>query len=368
MIELNLLAEFEGGDTPFVVKVTDDNGSSLDLDVRDTARICAQDAATVTLETVYGKVKLFTNEDDPVVGDVLLCIPLRGRAQRLYRRASRHNTILFTERCDQLCVMCSQPPKNKEYRSLFPHYEKGMRLFDHGEMIGISGGEPTLYKDELLGTMERVAEIRPDLSFHVLTNGQHFTMEDREQLSWLHERTHLVWGIPLYSHEEETHDEIVGKKGAFHRVLENLYLLASTGAKIELRTVITALNFLDIPHLALFVGKHIPFVIDWAIMGMEPIGYAKANKHRLYIDHAAHPVPLTGAIDIARAQGTPCHLYNIPLCTMPEAYREHCLDSIADWKKKFLPECDVCRLKGICSGFFEWYSESWEWSGVKPVL
>lgn len=370
MIDLKLLAEFSGDDKPYVVKVVDDGTSvtAMEIDERDRAQVSARETAAVSLESAHGKMTLFAKEDDPIDGDVLLCLPTQGVVQRLFRRASRHNTILFTERCDQLCVMCSQPPKNKEYRWLFTHYEKAMGLFDHGAMIGISGGEPTLYKDELLGAMERVSERRPDLSFHILTNGQHFAMEDRERLITLHERAHLVWGIPLYSHVADTHDEIVGKNGAYNKVLENLFLLASAKGQIELRTVITALNFLDVPHLAVFVGKHIPFVIDWAIMGMEPIGYAKANKDRLFIDHTAHPVPLMNAIEISVAQGTPCHLYNIPLCTMPDAYRDNCVDSIADWKKKFLPECDPCRLKGHCPGFFEWYSDAWEWSGVQPVL
>ena len=29
----------------------------------------------------------------------------------LYRRKSHHNHFLVTERCDNFCVMCSQPPK-----------------------------------------------------------------------------------------------------------------------------------------------------------------------------------------------------------------------------------------------------------------
>ncbi len=370
MIDLQLLAEFSGEESPYVVKVGDAGGERAlpDSDPVDLAIVLSSDISALDLESSHGRMTLFTKGEDPVEGDVLLCLPKRGIVQRLFRRASRHNTILFTERCDQLCVMCSQPPKNKEYSWLFPLYEKAMTLFDPGSMIGITGGEPTLYKDELFGIMERVNECRPDLSFHVLTNGQHFSIDDRERLTELHGCAEVVWGIPLYSHIVETHEEIVGKPGAFDKVLENLFLLASTNAQIELRTVITALNFLDIPHIANFIGKHIPFIIDWAVMGLEPIGYAKANKDRLFIDHTAHPEPLISAIQISDARGTPCHLYNIPLCTMPEAYRDRCVDSIADWKKKFLPECNACKLKSRCSGFFEWYNPDWAWSGVQPQL
>lgn len=43
-------------------------------------------------------------------GDVVRLSP-GGRVSALYRRASRHNTILATERCNSLCLMCSQPPQ-----------------------------------------------------------------------------------------------------------------------------------------------------------------------------------------------------------------------------------------------------------------
>ena len=47
-------------------------------------------------------------------GDVVLVHPSAdrpGRIERLLRAGSPHNTLLVTERCDQLCVMCSQPPR-----------------------------------------------------------------------------------------------------------------------------------------------------------------------------------------------------------------------------------------------------------------
>src|SRR5690606_40913863 len=58
---------------------------------------------------------------------------------------SRHNTLLVTERCDQLSVMCSQPPK-KQHTDLFPLLKQACLLAPKGATIGFSGGEPTLYQ------------------------------------------------------------------------------------------------------------------------------------------------------------------------------------------------------------------------------
>jgi His-Xaa-Ser system radical SAM maturase HxsC len=366
VIELQLRAKFADNGDPFVVKVTAQSSEAL-FSKKDLAFIEKSDGLTHNLKFNDRHFSLQTRADDSINGDVLLCFPKRGVAQRLFHRASKHNTILFTEQCDQLCVMCSQPPKNIDYSWLFSFYEKALMLLDPDTMIGISGGEPTLYKNELLGIIERVGIARPDISYHILSNGQHFSIDDSERLSALHDKAEIVWGIPLYSHIQETHDEIVGKVGAFNKVMENLLFLGSTNARIELRTVITAINFLDIPHLANFIAKNVPFVTDWAIMAMEPIGYAKANKDRLFIDHTAHPKPLVSAIEICDLRDLPCNLYNVPRCTMPETWRDRCADSIADWKKKYLPECDNCSEKHLCTGFFEWYNESWQWSGVRPI-
>jgi hypothetical protein len=43
---------------------------------------------------------------------VLRIEPETGRVRVLYRRSSRHNFFLVTERCNNYCLMCSQPPKS----------------------------------------------------------------------------------------------------------------------------------------------------------------------------------------------------------------------------------------------------------------
>lgn len=365
MINLRLKADFSKQNPAFVVKVV--SSAPPDEDPSKFAISVTRGRGTHSLSSPYGDISLHVEETDSVEGDVLLCVPKRGIAQRLFRRSSRHNTILLTERCDQLCVMCSQPPKNSNDAWLFPHFERALHLVDANVQIGVTGGEPTLYKDELLGMIERVGQDRADISYHILSNGQHFEPEDRGRLSRLHRQTNITWGVPLYSHKEKVHDEIVGKDGAYNRVLENLFLLASTKAKIELRTVITAKNVFDLPNLAKFVASHLPFVSDWAVMGMEPVGYAKANRQQLFFDHSVFPQPLVNAARISDLRGRPCHFYNIPRCTVPKGIRGHCVDSISDWKKKFLPECEGCSEISICSGFFEWYNHEWKWSGVQAI-
>ena len=112
----------------------------------------------------------------------------------------------------------------------------------------------------------------------------------------------------------------------------------------------------------------LPFVATWALMGLEPIGYAKANFKHLFFDHSKFPWPIINAIRISQLRNFNCQLYNIPRCTIPVEFRGHCTDSISDWKRKFLPECAECVEQDECCGFFEWYNEKSAWSGVSPIL
>jgi His-Xaa-Ser system radical SAM maturase HxsC len=367
MIPLQLKATFSASGRPFIVKARETNApDDRPRSVHD-AVFLQQDGVPALLRSEFGTFTVDVGTDDSIDGDVLLCSPANQTVQRLFRRRSAQNSLLLTERCDQLCVMCSQPPKKSEDEWRFQAYRTALELADQNARIGVTGGEPTLYKDQLLGMLADVSQVRPDLSFHILSNAQHFIPADRTFLTAFHSRTKVTWGIPLYSADPAIHDKIVGKPAAFGQLMNNLMLLGSTGATIELRTVFTSLNALDLPHLAGFIAKNLPFIGHWAIMGMESIGYAIAHWDRLFFDHSVFPQPIISALEIARLHRLPCKLYNFPHCTIPARYRDTCTQSISDWKRKYVDECDGCLERGSCCGFFEWYGPKFAWAGVQRI-
>ncbi len=366
MINLRLKAKFERSVAPFVVRLVDAELKGTAVSPIE-ALVKKGQNGQLNCESQHGRFHFSLLGDDQYDGDIVLCIPEKQSLERLIRANSKNNTLLFTERCDQLCVMCSQPPREVDSSWRIPLYEKAILLADTGSMIGISGGEPTLYKQELFELLMNVGAERPDICFHILSNGQHFAIEDRETLKSIHAQSTVIWGIPLYAKDLSTHDLIVAKNGAFSKVMENLFLLASTDATIELRTVVTGLNALDLPELAAFVAKHLPFLSSWAIMATEPIGFAKANRHRVFFDHSVAPQSLHNALDICRIADIPVKLFNFPRCTVGEAYRHYCAKSISDWKNKYIEECDACTEKDLCCGFFEWYNPEWEWANISAI-
>lgn len=348
MIPLRIRAEASAG-APFVVRLARDTAAA-----GGDARLVGAEEGGLDYETEEGSLRLVGVSEDDVAGDVLLVIPERRIAHRLIRARSDHNTLLVTEQCDQLCVMCSQPPK-AHHVDLFPMFERAALLAPPSMVLGITGGEPTLHKEALFRFLEAVLPSRPDLHFHILTNAQHFEPEDRAFLQSIRDR--VTWGIPLYASEPDLHDELVKKPGAFARLAKSFALLARCGADIELRTVVMRPNALALPDLAGFLTRHIPFVSCWAIMQLENIGYGRMNWRSLFFDSSADFEPVGQAIDIARARGLQPLLYNFPLCTVPAPYRDFATASISDWKRRYLPACEGCSLRAGCGGFFEWHPQ-----------
>jgi len=346
MIALTLPAEIVGLDEDVVVRASLDRAHEAD------ALIEQSDAGVlVSSRTARAVIPGMTVAE--MEGDVLLLQPARGVVQRLIRANSKHNTFLVTERCDQLCVMCSQPPK-KTHVDMFRHFTAAAMLAPENATIGLSGGEPTLFKSELFRFLELCLTLRPDLSFHVLTNGQHFTEEDIDFLSAEATRR-ILWGVPLYSTAPETHDLLVGKVGAWEKLMDGLAILCRSGASIELRTVVMKENVGDLPGLASFIATHIPFAAPWAIMQLENIGFARNRWKDLFVDHSIDFAPIAEALDLARLRGIPATLYNFPLCTVPTPYRRFAPSTISDWKRRFEPRCEGCVARNFCGGFFEWH-------------
>ena len=198
-------------------------------------------------ETKYGSFKFITNTDLEI-GEVLNIYPNKNFVERFFRPKANANTILLTENCDQKCLMCSQPPKNKDYLN-FELYEQACNLLPKGTIIGISGGEPTLFKKDLFRMIRNVIDERSDINFHILSNGQHFDNNDTKDLIEISKN--VLWGVPIYSSSEVIHDHIVNKSGAFQTLFNNLDLLRKTGSRLEIRTVLMKNNVFDLENIAL---------------------------------------------------------------------------------------------------------------------
>ena len=324
----------------------------------------SSNAQGTTINTIFGNVLI--DEDIGFENDeVVIIYPERNNLRRFYRPKANSNSILLTENCDQNCIMCSQPPKDKDYLFLEIYFE-AIKLVKKNAVIGITGGEPTLFKSKVFEFITNVIKERKDIKFHILTNAQHFDKSDIDVLFKLSDN--ILWGVPLYSSKQETHDKIVGKEGAFKQLLKGLNVLVESASQVELRTVLMKQNINELPRLAEFVASNLSWIHVWAIMQLEYIGYAKMNWKHIFFDNSNDFSNIDLALNIISSKKINASLYNFPLCTVPGPRRVFSVPSISDWKKKFISECDNCSRQDICSGFFSWYKEDIGYKNINKII
>lgn len=271
----------------------------------------------------------------------------------IWRDASPHNSVLLTERCNNYCLMCSQPPKDVDDDWLIEEAERLIPLIPRSAPeIGFTGGEPTLYGDRLITLLTRAKNYLPDTAVHVLSNGRRFS-DPSFAAQWASiKHPDLMVGIPIYSDDPTTHDYVVQAHGAFDETVRGVLNLKRLQQRVELRVVIHKQTVARLAQLAEWICRNLLFVDHVALMGLEMMGFARANISDLWVDPYDYKDTLSEAVNTLQTYGIPTSVYNHQLCTvnpdvMP-AYRK----SISDWKNEYLEACTQCVRMNECGGFF----------------
>jgi His-Xaa-Ser system radical SAM maturase HxsC len=286
-------------------------------------------------------------------GDVVAIHP-GGMVRTLYRRNSNHNFILMTAQCNSFCLMCSQPPQMVNDSGRIREHLRLIELIDRQtEQIGITGGEPTLFKDDFLKVITHCKNLLPETSLHVLTNGRMFYYRRFAEALGEIEHPNLMLGIPLYADTDSEHDYIVQAKGAFDETVIGLHHLARYDVPVEIRVVLHRQSVPRLKQLAEFIARNFPFAAHVALMGLEMFGFVHRNYKQLWIDPHHYRAQLKEAVETLAFAGLNVSIYNHQLCLLDQDLWGYARQSISDWKNIYLPECDECAARHECGGFFQ---------------
>lgn len=285
--------------------------------------------------------------------DVVRLDPARRTLVALYRRNSPSNTFLVTEQCDNYCLMCSQPPRTRDDSWLVDELLEILPLISPDTReIGITGGEPGMLGERLIRIVSMMKRTLPRTAVHILSNGRSFSDIAFARALGRVGHEALMVGIPLYSDLPEEHDYVVQASGAFEDTLAGILNLKRARVSVELRFVVHSQTHERLPAFARFVARNLRFVDHVALMGMELVGFAKANLDSLWIDPLDYQDGLVSAVRTLDRAGLSTSIYNHPLCVLPSSLHPFARKSISDWKNRYFDECAACVRQEDCGGFF----------------
>ncbi|WP_373143157.1 His-Xaa-Ser system radical SAM maturase HxsC [Mycobacterium marinum] len=286
-------------------------------------------------------------------GDVLRIQPETRRVRVLYRRSSGHNFFLVTERCNNYCLMCSQPPKSVDDGWLMDEIEETLPLVDPATpSLTFTGGEPLTEWRGFVRLLNLTLDLLPETAVHVLTNGRAFASPDIASAWAAVGHPKLSAGIPIYAAVDYIHDYVVQAKGAFDQTVLGVLRLKDRGQRVEIRVVLHGITAPRLPETCSWIARNLPFVDHVALMGLESTGFAIANHDLLWIDPLDYREQLAAGVEVLSTAGVNVSVYNLPLCVLDLSVRPFAVQSISDWKNAYVAECDGCSARGDCAGFF----------------
>lgn len=287
-------------------------------------------------------------------GDILL-VGKGGAVRAILSKSANANTLLVTERCDNLCEFCSQPPKEANDDVLFGMAAQALTEFQTSDLVGISGGEPFLSKKIFLAFMSTLNSLGCRTPLHILSNGR--ALQDisfTKKLADVCQYREVSIGIPLHGVRESTHDSLTAAPGSWKETIDGLINAGHMGFNIELRFIPTLDNLSELEKLIVFVGRTMPFISQLSIMNLEPHGWAKKNWKSLYRSPVFYSKTLESAVKIGERLGVNTRLFNYPLCHLKGEYlRNKAERSISDWKNYYPDECNDCAVMDKCCGYFK---------------
>jgi His-Xaa-Ser system radical SAM maturase HxsC len=286
-------------------------------------------------------------------GDIIRINPTRNAIRTVYRRDSPHNALLVTERCNNFCLMCSQPPKEIDDSYIINDILRMIPLMStETGAITITGGEPTLLGQSLITIVKTAEKHLPATALYILSNGRAFKEWDFAMALATGGHHDLTICIPVYSDISSIHDYVVQADGAFDDTIRGILNLKSVGVKVEIRVVIHKGTYQRLPDLARFIRRNLVFCDHIALMGLEMTGFTKINLDKLWIDPKDYQPQLREAVELLAQARMAVSIYNHQLCVLDPSLSHFSRKSISDWKNEYMPECSGCARMSDCGGFF----------------
>lgn len=270
-------------------------------------------------------------------------------------KAESSALVYVTNQCNSNCIMCPDSVKlrtrpNEVTRENL--LEQISEINPEAEHVDITGGEPTLLKEQLPELIEAVFRQAPDAEVLMLSNGRSFAAGGYTERFSAFAHRRLKIEIPIHGDCAELHDRIAGCPESFVQTRAGIHHLLEAGVEVGIRIVVSRLNYSRLNELIRFISREFPEIKYVNLMGMEVLGNAWKNREQVWIEFDEVKDSLQQAVEQCFACGIIPSLYNYPLCLFDRKYWYCYRNSISDYKIRYFEECEKCTEKSRCGGFF----------------
>jgi MoaA/NifB/PqqE/SkfB family radical SAM enzyme len=286
-------------------------------------------------------------------------------------------SIHLTDLCNNNCWFCVvDSPKQKVElasrakidRFLEAHSGKGYTA------VNIHGGEPTVRKDFI----EILEKIR-DCGFSrviLQTNGRR--LSDMEFAAKARKLGVELAVISMHGSSAEVHEQITQAPKSFCQAVQGIKNIKSLGAKVRTNSVMSKMNFADIPDtMRLLVSLGVDHI---NISALHTAGAAFRNFKKVTPTYSEIAPYVKEAARVVEESGITLTLEGFPLCVIEGLhhhlidwesqhfkmlFREFILDDYETYMDKTMrvrgPVCEGCAHAGKCGGVYKEYAAVVGW-------
>lgn len=266
--------------------------------------------------------------------------------------------IVPWNKCNNNCLMCTNPlsARSKQWFGLgeiLRILELKMKVHkntDTIENISLTGGEPTIapYFFELLLYLRKRF---PGAEVNLLTNGRRLSAGPfaKKCLDYI-DKLNIILSLP--AHQAGLYHCITQAEDGFKQALEglkNILAYRNNNQHLEIRIVITKLNYKYLDGISKFLIKNFKAADRMAFIFMDYAGQAKKNLDRIGLRYKDINKE-TPALKRLAAIVKEIRLYHFPLCVISPDLWQYAWRTLPAAGTSFLEKCNICLYKQYCLG------------------
>lgn len=260
-------------------------------------------------------------------------------------------------KCNNNCIMCTAimpPPKNYIEPSTQEIFSQ-IDLVKVGDSITITGGEPTI-RNDFFDILTYINENKPDSRIDLITNGRMLKYDDF--IDKLNEIKNVIIVSELHG-DKELHDFITRVEGSFDETVKGIKNVLKKGFEVELRIVISKLNYKQIPEITKIYAELFKLVDRIVIFPIDLIGNAFKNKEKVIVSFSEIIPYIEQGVEILKSNNLKVKLYHIPYCVLKEDYWDLVEGvTVLERRVTFAEVCKGCRFEDNCPRVWKTYAKN----------